>query len=223
MVRAGWLARVRRGVYSLRPLEAPPGTEIAEEDPWLLAARTFAPCYVGGWTAAGHWGLTEQLFKSTLIVTRRRLRRVNVTLGSSRFHVVRESRARPEGLTPVWRGNAQALVSSVERTLLDGCAYPLWLGGGRQLVEAFRTASHDDLIRELPLAEAAAGVDSGAALGRLGLLLEHYWPAATNVIAFALKHRGTSVVPFAPGVARRGILNRRWGVWVNVSLPDLDA
>ncbi len=223
MVRAGWIARVKRGVFAIRPLEAPMGTELAEEDPWVVAARAFSPCYVGGWTAANHWGLTEQLFKTTLIVTSRKLRRANITLGSSRFHVVRDSRARPGGITNAWRANTKVFVSSVERTLLDGCTHPAWVGGGRQLVEIFRSAVRDGLVREERLQDAVASIRRGAALGRLGLLLEHFLPDARRLITYAQQHRGTGIVPFDARVKRRGTLTKRWGLWQNVTLPDADA
>jgi predicted transcriptional regulator of viral defense system len=223
LVRAGWIARIKRGVFSIRPLEAPTALAVAEEDPWVVAARAFPSCYVGGWTAASHWGLTEQLFKTTLIVTARRMRRVNITLGSSAFHVVRDSRARPGGITTVWRATAKVPVSSVERTLLDACAHPAWVGGGRQLVELFRSATRDGLVREARLREAAASVRRGSALGRLGVLLDHFLPDATRLIAYAREHRGTGVVPFDPRVRRRGAFTGRWGIWLNVTLPDQGA
>lgn len=40
-------------------------------DAWAVLARAFAPCYVGGWSAAGHGGLTEQLFTATVVFTTR--------------------------------------------------------------------------------------------------------------------------------------------------------
>ena len=64
-----WLRRVRRGLYLVAPLEAEPGQKAIPEDSWLVAQAVFAPCYIGGWSAAEHWGLTEQLFRSTLVVT----------------------------------------------------------------------------------------------------------------------------------------------------------
>src|SRR5215468_882578 len=64
LVAGGWVARVRRGLYLLLPLEAAGAATMAIEDPWVLAEVTLAPCYVGGWSAAEHWGLTEQIFRS---------------------------------------------------------------------------------------------------------------------------------------------------------------
>lgn len=217
LVRAGWLSRVRRGVFSVRPLDALPGTPIAEEDPWTVAMRVFEPCYIGGRTAAGHWGLTEQLFRATLVVTERRIRRADVTVGSSAFHVVRESRANAVGVSIVWRGNSRGRVSSVERTIVDGCAHPDWVGGGRHLVSLFRAACAESRFTPASLLAAARAAPTGAALGRLAVLIERYWPAGAAVTAYAARHRGTGYVRFDPAVKNTGALNTRWGVWLNIA------
>lgn len=217
LVNGGWLGRVRRGVYSVRPLEAAPGTAIAEEDPWVIADRVFEPCYIGGWTATGHWHLTEQLFRATMVVTRRRIRRADVTIGGSAFHVAREGNERIHGLSPVWRSNSRVLVSSVERTILDACAHPGWVGGGGQLIAIFRAAVDEGLVTTESILAAAREAPSGAALGRLAVLVDRYWPSATDVVTYAAGHRGTGYVRFDPDVSDNGSLNTRWGVWLNVA------
>ncbi len=217
LVTGGWLSRVRRGVYSIRPLDAAPGTPIAEEDPWAVAVRVFEPCYVGGWTAAGHWHLTEQLFRATMVVTERRVRRADVTIGSTVYHVARDSHKRVTGLSPVWRNNSRVLVSSVERTIVDACAHPGWVGGGGQLIAIFRAAVLDGLMTTESVLAVAAEAPTGAALGRLAVLVDRYWPSATNVTAFVAKHRGTGYARFDPDVKANGSLNTRWGIWLNVA------
>src|SRR5512139_1249101 len=61
--KAGWLARVKRGIYVPVPIESA-STDVRLDDPWSVASRLYAPCYIGGWSAAEHWGLTEQIFRS---------------------------------------------------------------------------------------------------------------------------------------------------------------
>lgn len=53
----GWLQRVRRGIYVPVPLESE-RADSAPEDSWVIAEAAFAPCYICGWSAAEHWGLT---------------------------------------------------------------------------------------------------------------------------------------------------------------------
>ncbi len=222
-VRAGWITRVRRGIYSIRPLESLPGTPTATEDPWAVALRVFAPCYIGGWTAAGHWGLTEQLFRSTLVVTRRLFRRSETTVGGNAFRVVRDRRPTTSGLKPVWRGNARVLVSDVGRTLVDACANPDWIAGGGMLAAAFNEAVAEGMMTPPDLLAAARHASSGAALGRLGVLIDRFMPAADSARTFCAKHRGTGYVRFDPSVDRNGSLSTRWGVWLNIEFPPAEA
>src|SRR5690349_1342050 len=50
----GWLTRVRHGLYSTVPLGAISPSDW-RGDPWVVAAASFAPCYIGGWTACNYW------------------------------------------------------------------------------------------------------------------------------------------------------------------------
>ena len=47
LARRGWLSRVRQGLYIPVPLDARRSGEW-REDPWVVAERTFSPCYIGG-------------------------------------------------------------------------------------------------------------------------------------------------------------------------------
>ena len=70
----GWLVRICRGLYAPIPLDAISPSEW-REDPWVIAAKLFAPdYYIGGWTACEHWSLTEQIFLDTVVVTTRKMR-----------------------------------------------------------------------------------------------------------------------------------------------------
>src|SRR5437879_5127697 len=67
----GWLRRVGHGLYVPVPLDLA-GSEQVIADPWVLVPALFGQCYIGGWTAAHPWELTEQLFNETLVLTTRR-------------------------------------------------------------------------------------------------------------------------------------------------------
>src|SRR6266498_2492698 len=92
LVRSRWVLPVKRGLFFVLPLEASVSTTI--DDPWVLAAAAFSPCYIGGWSAAEHWGLTEQIFRSTFVVTASSVRKASITLLGAEFRTVRSTRAR---------------------------------------------------------------------------------------------------------------------------------
>ena len=69
----GWLRRVRRGLYIPVPVDVE-HPELWSEDPLFLADAVWSPCYFTGWTAASHWGLTEQIFRTIVVRTTGRVR-----------------------------------------------------------------------------------------------------------------------------------------------------
>ena len=82
----GWLRRVRRGLYIAVPVDArDPATW--NEDPWYLADLVWDPCYIAGWSAANHWALTDQVFRSTVVATAQRVRRVDQELAGASYLV----------------------------------------------------------------------------------------------------------------------------------------
>jgi predicted transcriptional regulator of viral defense system len=176
----------------------------------------FEPCYIGGWSAAEHWGLTEQLFRSTFVATAANIRARSVTYLGASFKLVRVKADRIRHLTSVWRGASRVLVSGRERTLVDGAIDPSWLGGFRHLQDVFITYAESGDASELLNEVKRSG--TGAAAKRIGYLTEGLWPDANELRDGAHSMRSTGVIKLDPAVRRRGSMNSRWGLWVNTSL-----
>ncbi|MFH1268611.1 MAG: type IV toxin-antitoxin system AbiEi family antitoxin [Planctomycetota bacterium] len=224
LARSGWAVRVRRGLYQILPLEAEPGQKVTSEDPWVLARELFSPCYIGGWSAAEHWGLTEQLFRSTFVVTAAPVRRAHATfLGNDfRLFVVRPDKL-TEGVVDVWRGSERVAVSGPERTLVDCLHTPELCGGARHLAQFLREYGENkkrDFSGLLAIARATA---SGAGWKRLGYLAEVLWPAETAVLSTVQSRLSAGYARLDPSVRKRGQLLKRWRLWVNVDLKEFGA
>jgi predicted transcriptional regulator of viral defense system len=209
------------------PLDATAGTVAPYEDPWVLGQASFAPCYIGGWSAAEHWGLTEQLFAKTFVVTAAHVRAKEVTLGGLMFRLARVSKQRASGDATVWRGPTRVLCSSPELTIIDGANSPAWVGGVRHLAEIFaryaETSKHD--LSAITNTLAARG--RGAAAKRIGFIAETL--AATehdasrrpffSAVAEAAEPRRTAgVIKLDPAVRTRGSMNTAWGLWINADV-----
>ena len=96
--KKGWLSRIKRGLYVPIPMEATT-SDVPLEDPWLIAATLYAPCYIGGWSAAEHWDLTEQIFRTTVVMTRQSPRDRNPVIKGTPFvllHHQRKEDVRPQ-------------------------------------------------------------------------------------------------------------------------------
>ena len=224
LVRHGWVQRLRRGLYLVRPIDAAPDQAAMPEDPWVLAQEVFSPCYIGGWSAAEHWELTEQLFRSTLVVTSSPARETDVRIGGHLFSVFRIPRARlTVGVEKVWRGRERVDISGVERTVLDSLRNPELVGGGRHLVQILRAYGEHERHDFRRLLEMASEVASGAAWKRLGFLAEHIWPQEPTIGEAAARHLTAGYVRLDPGIRSRGKLAKRWRLWINVSASELTA
>jgi predicted transcriptional regulator of viral defense system len=167
----GWLRRIGHGLYVPVPLDLA-GSEQVVADPWVLVPTLFGQCYIGGWTAAHHWELTEQLFNETLVFTTRRVTEKRVTAQGATFALHNVKAKRLFGLKTLWRGSVKVSISDAARTLVDMISAPE-VGGGIDHVSdclsaylASKTADRDLLIRY------AEQFDNGAIFKRLGYLAD---------------------------------------------------
>jgi predicted ABC-type ATPase/predicted transcriptional regulator of viral defense system len=223
LTRRGWLRRVRRGLYLILPLETEPGHHATAEDPWVLAQQLFEPCYIGGWSAAEHWNLTEQLFRSTLVVTSASVRATNVERLGHAFRLFRAPRARlAAGVAMEWRGKERVAVSGLERTVIDCLRNPELCGGARhlaQILQAYGESPKHDFAR---LVEIGRHVGLGATWKRLGYLAERLWPNETALLSAARRHVSAGNARLDPSVHRTGRLVTKWRLFVNVK-TDAEA
>jgi len=133
----GWLSRVRRGLYIPVPLESPTA-DIPLEDAWVIADKLFSPCYIGGWSAAEYWDLTEQMFRTVIVLTEQRPRDRKPIIKGTEFLLRTVPAKSMFGLKTVWRGQVKVNVSDPTRTILDMLSAPLLAGGLRSTVDMFK-------------------------------------------------------------------------------------
>jgi predicted transcriptional regulator of viral defense system len=208
----GWLTRVRRGLYVPVPLESSTA-DLAIEDTWVVADRLFAPCYIGGWSAAEHWGFTEQLFRPTLVVTTRRPRTRKVEARGALF-IVRTVRERAMfGFKPVWRGRAKINVADPTRTILDMLDTPALGGGMRSVLEmlkAYLASKHRDPQLLIGYADQ---LGNKAVFKRLGYLAATYFPNEVALVAECHKRLSAGNAKLDPKLPPERLITA-WHLWV---------
>ena len=209
----GWLARVRRGLYVAVSLSASPSDQVLE-DAWSLVPELFDPAYVGGASAAQHWGLTEQLFRSVFVYTVRPVRRTKQTIHGAAFVIRHISEDRLFGTTPLWRGRIKIQLSDIHRTIIDMLDEPAAGGGIRHVSECLKTYLARRDAEPSKLINYADRLGNGAVFKRLGFLTELYEGPATLVNACTARQT-QGVVKLDPAVPSPRLL-RRWRLW----LPD---
>jgi predicted transcriptional regulator of viral defense system len=211
----GWLSRVRRDAYVTVPLGADQPGEW-REDPWVVAARVFAPGYLAGWTACEHWGLTEQIFRDIQVVTSRRLRNRNPQIQGTRFHVKTVDRKRIFGTRTVWREHNQVEVSDPSRTVIDLLDDPGIGGGARQVAEILISYFESEHREDGRLDEYGKRLGNRTVWKRLGFLLEALAIDAPTLIEICRRSLSTGISLLDPAAAPEGKIVKRWNLRVNV-------
>lgn len=209
--RRGWIARVQRGLYAPVPLASTPGDQVVEE-PWTLIPELFGIAYVGGASAAHHWDLTEQLFRSVFVCTVQPVRRKTHTVHGTTFILRHVAADRLFGTRALWRGRTKLQVSDPHRTVIDMLGDPASGGGIRHVADCLQSYLKRPDASAETLVDYAARIGNGAVFKRLGFLAER--AGAPNALIAACAGRltmGNAKLDPALSCPR---LIRRWRLWV---------
>ena len=209
--RQGWLRRVGPGAYVAAQLESLESEQVLD-DPWVLVPALYGPAYVGGWSAAEHWDLTEQIFRQILVMTTKPVRQRHQTRHGTQFILRHIQERRLFGTKPVWRSRSRVPVSDVHRTVIDLLDDPS-VGGGIQhvadcLMGYLRHENRDDDL----LMDYAGRFGNGAVFKRLGFLVENHRGA--DALAQVCKTRLTSGNARLDPRLDCSRLVSRWRLWV---------
>lgn len=210
--KKGWLSRIRRGIYIPIPLEARTA-DMPLEDPWMIAQRLFDPCYIGGWSAAEYWGLTEQIFRTVVVMTTQKPRDRSPNIKGTNFLL----RTVPEkvmfGLKSIWRVQVKVSMSDATRTMLDMFNDPCLGGGIRSTADIFENYLKSEYRDMEILIDYSKRLGNGAVYKRLGFLLERFASdeqEAINECRSQLTKGNAKLDPKLPADK----LITRWKLWV---------
>jgi predicted transcriptional regulator of viral defense system len=216
----GWLSRVKRGLYVTVPLGAPEPSDW-RADPWVVAVSSFSPCYIAGWSACEHWGLTEQIFRTVLVATGRRFRRADVEVQSTPFRLRRMPADKHFGTHTVWRGQTRVPVSDPSRTVIDILDDPRMGGGMRHIAEVLQTYWSGEHRNDGLLLQYGKTLDNRTVFKRLGYLLEALELDADQAIGACQERLSAGVSTLDPSSAAKGTIHKRWNLRVNVSFKGV--
>src|SRR3989338_2639628 len=213
----GWLSRLRRGLYVTVPLGTKNPAQLSE-DPWIVASHLFAPCYIGGWSACEHWGLTEQIFPGVVVFTTRKLHDQHPTIKETPYVLRTIPERKLFGTTAVWRGQTKVDVSSPPRTLVDLLNDPTVGGGMRHIAEIVVRFFTNEHRNDTDLLDAIARLNNRTIYKRLGYLVETLKLDAPEVLARCQEHLSAGYSKLDPTVAPQGPFLRRWRLRLNVTI-----
>lgn len=210
--RKGWLSRVKRGIYVPVSLQSST-SDVMVDEPWLLAKTMFSPCYIGGWSAAEHWDLTEQIFNSVMVLTAKKVHQRTLSLHGARFKLKTINKSRLFGIKDIWIQNQKVGVSDPSRTIIDVLNDPALAGGIRMAADFLTNYLRSSNKSSSLLQQYADRLGNRTAFKRLGFLLERIAPKEadlTNLCRKRVKSGYSQLDPATPGRT----LVTRWGLWV---------
>jgi predicted transcriptional regulator of viral defense system len=207
----GWLRRIGRGLYIPVPLDLAASEQVLE-DPWVLVPSLFDPCYIGGWTAAHHWDLTEQLFNETIVFTTRRVDAQRARVQGVSFRLHHTVQKRLFGLKTLWRGARRVSISDPARTLIDMLAAPEKGGGIDHVADCLVAYAKSPVYERDLLIRHAAEFGNGAIFKRLGFLAETRLHDAA--LAAACRARLTQGYTRLDPALDSSHLHTAWRLWV---------
>jgi len=210
--KKGWMSRIRRGLYVYVPLESRTA-DVPLEDPWLVADRLFSPCYIGGWSAAEYFDLTEQIFSTVMVMTLQKPRNRRPEVKGTVFILRTISEKAMFGLKPVWRGQVKISVSDPTRTILDMLVDPVFGGGIRPVKDMLENYLRSENKNLKQLIEYGERLQNGAVFKRLGFLLEKIAPNETKVIEECYKRLTAGNAKLDPKLNNIKLVTR-WRLWV---------
>lgn len=218
LTRAGWLVRLRKGLYAVSA--EVPGASPAHE--FEVAMALVSPAAVSHWSALHYHGLTEQAPRRVFVLTTSEapVPQPRKVKGHSRGYRVGDIdyqfiQVKPErffGTEKIWVNEARVTITDPERSLLDGLCRPKYCGDLAEVLSCFEVRGDElDVDR---IVDYALKLDTATAK-RLGWVLENQGISPKRLERLeALPVKGYRRLD--PSGPRRGRCNNRWMIQENL-------
>ena len=220
MVRLGMLMKLSRDVYHIIPLSADPqtyspgGRLVAK---YMMKGKDY---YIAYSSAMNILGLTPQPGFKTMVVTDRQVQPPIKNIAGTKIQFIYHTCSRFFGYEEMWVTNQeQAMVSDLEKTIVDAVSKPYLCGGIIEIGKAiYHSKGRTDLQK---LFYYLSRNRSQAAKKRYLFLSDFLGMEWTYDHERMLAESGSSFSPLDPAGPDRGIKNSRFGLKINIEVNTL--
>ena len=206
----GWLVRVKNGYYKTVPLGTISPFSLTEE-PWVLASKVYAPCYIGGFSACNYWDLTEQIFKDNVVFTERKI--TGKILPGYVLRIISDKKM--FGITTAWVNNIKVNVSDASRTIVDILNEPGIGGGIRNTADVIYAYFKSEHRNDGLLFEYLEKFGNRVLYKRLGYIIEIMKIDAPDIVSKCLEKVSSGYSFLDPGIKAGGKYLSRWNLIIN--------
>ncbi len=217
LVRGGWLVRLKRGVYFISPFEMGKEGGVTEHE-FVIASYFISPYMIGLWSTLNQHGLSEQIPDRVYVLSTRRVSRPVRKIGASIYQIVVIPKKRFFGAQEIWFGSKKAVITDLEKTLLDALLLPEYCGGMIEVVKSFKAALAK--IDFEKLTRYAQKMRKGVIFKRLGILMDHLKPGFSQKKIWQ-RHLSKGISLFDPQGVPEGPIVSEWNIRVNLNLKAI--
>lgn len=209
-----WIIRVAKGKYLIVPLAAGVKGEYIEHE-FVLASLIAEPCYIAYWTALNHYGFTEQVPGTVFVATKKKVN--DREIFGAKYKFVFVSAHKFFGFREIPISSYKVKISDEEKTIIDCLDKPRYCGGIEEVVKSVHYAK--DEIDFAKLATYALKMKNNAVVKRLGFILD-FLGLESNAKSLEKKISASYSI-LDPTKEKKGKLNSKWKLLINVSEDDL--
>ena len=209
--RSGWLKLIKAGVYVPVPLESDePG--LTGEDELILASYLYGSCSIGGWSATSFWGLTDQIFRKTWVMTSTFVRKKEEVKSGHTYRLRHIPSTYFFGLHKEWIGQDKVLFSDPHKTVIDFANFITEFGlqGFVDNFEEYLRSEHKNLDVLLDYVGQSL---NRTLYKRFGFMIEKYEPTAMRHIDICLDHISKGPSKLSPNSTCE-IYLKKWNMYV---------
>ena len=215
MVRQGMLLKVVRDRYLIIPFNADPESYVPDKHLVAKYIMQNKEYYIGYASAMEIHGITHQSADKEYVVTKRQIQPSIRTHRGITYQFIHHDATRFFGFSSLWINRSeQAMVSDLERTIVDVATRPQLCGGivelGKAIFQTTERIEHDKLFYYLSRNNILAAKKRYLFLTEI---LDLEW---TDDHKRMMKELGTSISLLDPAGPRQGPKKSNFGLKINV-------
>lgn len=191
--RQGRIMRIKQGTYIpvserfLSPHES-------FSNPWIIVPTVFPDAYIGGWSAASHWGFTDQLFETTCILTTKKIRHSSRRFSHFMYKLFKIKENQIFGTELIWQDQTKVPISDPHKTIIDMLENPKCGAGIQNTIDCFRVYISEH-FKEDTFLNYAQRINNGVFFKRLGFLSEQLLETNNSLSLLAHEKLSKGSVP----------------------------